>query len=225
MMSSDLILAAWLRRLEDKRGECREIAYILNAPSKNLRSSAALALCSDAGLAADSDLCAAVAVSVELIHSASLIIDDLPSMDDASVRRGREAHHLVFGPDVTVLTAVDMIALAFEAAESVPGLSGELSMSLSALVQGQRLDLKANGEALQAALRIHEGKTGALFSYALAGAGFACCLSAETIDRLRLAGRQTGVIFQLADDMIDRAWTPEKAGKDTEKDLEKYTHT
>src|SRR5207247_1090144 len=127
------------------------------------------------------------AAAIELVHAASLILDDLPSMDDAPLRRGRRANHLEFGEAIAILAAFGLLNLAFGtlARAHDPPLAGRLAALTSGavgpdgLIGGQALDLLATERGIDFEMleRIHRGKTGALFVAAatsgalIAGAG------------------------------------------------------
>ncbi|MEE2665459.1 MAG: polyprenyl synthetase family protein [Myxococcota bacterium] len=160
------------------------------------------------------------AAAVELIHSYSLIHDDLPCMDDDALRRGRPSVHVAFGESTAVLAGDALQALAFEAlgdraadAASAVGCLRELAgaAGASGLVGGQVDDLaveRGDGEpATQLAGRIesvHQRKSARLIAAAMACSARLAGADEPAIDRLRAAGGELGVAFQIADDWLDR---------------------
>jgi len=176
-----------------------------------------------------------VACAVEMVHAASLILDDLPCMDNALLRRGKPAVHRQFGEDVAILASVALLSRAFgvlAAARNVePQARAQLVARLAetvgdcGLVRGQFLDLHpAAGHSADAALATNELKTGVLLGLAvdmaaiLAGAGVAVCRS------LRAFALAAGQAFQIRDDFLDLPGNDSAlTGKDTGLDLGKAT--
>ena len=148
-----------------------------------------------------------VAAAVELVHTYSLIHDDLPCMDDDDERRGRPTVHVAFGEAVAVLAGDALLAAAFEVLAGAPADSvRELARAAGsrALVGGQADDLDVGSPAAAQIESIHQRKTGALLAVAvvegarLAGAG------EPALARLRRLGSCLGLGFQIADDLLDR---------------------
>lgn len=173
------------------------------------------------------------AAAVELIHTYSLVHDDLPCMDDDDLRRGRDACHIAFDVSTAVLTGDALQTLAFEVlsgAESIPDpVKSRLIQTLSRsagsrhLVGGQQLDLKGNNRrATEENVRdIHRRKTGALFSCSLEMGGLVAEVGEKQIEILRKAGHHMGLAFQITDDLLDESGSTEQMGKRTRKDREK----
>jgi geranylgeranyl diphosphate synthase type II len=158
-----------------------------------------------------------VATAVELIHTYSLIHDDLPCMDDDDERRGRPAVHIAFGEAVAVLAGDALLALAFEVvarAEGEPAPLLAVSRDLAAvagsleLVGGQVDDLQfetsEKGELEAARIEsVHARKSAALIEISVASGARLAGADSGTIARLRRFGRGVGVAFQIADDLLD----------------------
>ena len=225
MATTDEIIKKWTasRRAGNKL-LAGSMDYILNARSKHIRSQLAFQLGSDLSADTESDAFEALIVSVELMHSASLIIDDLPAMDNADMRRGKKAHHMVFGEGSTILTAMDMVASAFETVSFSPALTQGLADALHDLCAGQYEDINGGETDTESVLRIHRRKTGALFAYAFQGVGILSGMGPGRLDLLCSAGEELGIVFQLMDDLLDKTVTAEEAGKDTGKDSGRYVH-
>ena len=187
---------AELRRLmpaeTERVGEA--MAYTLLAPSKRVRP--ALTLLSAELCGGETGHAMVAACAVEMVHASSLILDDLPSMDDAAMRRGRPANHVVYGEAIAILAAFGLLDSAFGAIARgyEPALATRLTALLSdavgadGLIGGQAADLLATDQGISFEMleRIHRGKTGALFS-AAATAGAMTAGASARIDR-RAAG-------------------------------------
>jgi geranylgeranyl diphosphate synthase type II len=172
----------------------------------------------------------AVGVSVELVHAASLVLDDLPSMDDARRRRGRPALHVVHGVATAELAAVALLSRAMELAAVAPGMSApirarvvaELAAAVGAegCCAGQAADLAADTKALvlDDLEAIHAKKTGALFVAAVRGGALAGAAGEAMLEALTRFARNLGLAFQITDDVLDLTGDPERMGKDTKRD-------
>jgi geranylgeranyl diphosphate synthase, type II len=175
--------------------------------------------------------------AVEMVHTASLILDDLPSMDDASSRRGRPACHVVHGEATAILAAFALLNRAYEIlAEGWPdgpdaatrlGLAADLAraVGLDGMIAGQSEDLRMTDRAIdfQTLEFIHSRKTGALFTCAAAlGAAGARASAAETA-AVSAYAKNLGLAFQIVDDLIDVTGDAATAGKDVGQDLKKTT--
>lgn len=182
-----------------------------------------------------------LAAALELIHTYSLVHDDLPSMDDDPVRRGRPSTHVAHGVRAATLAGAAMIPLAARtAAEAAAALGledgarGRIVSALCAaagaggMVGGQMLDLEAEGRqvGLDALERIHRLKTGALLAVAPRLGGLAARADVRTLDALAVYGESLGLAFQITDDILDvtgsTAVLGKTAGRDTQ--LEKATY-
>ncbi|HMA16820.1 MAG TPA: polyprenyl synthetase family protein [Thermoanaerobaculia bacterium] len=172
----------------------------------------------------------AVAVAVEYVHSASLVLDDLPSMDDASRRRGRPALHLVHGVAIAELASVTLLARAFETVAKEPAIGpairARILTELAAAVGGagccggQAADLAADPGSigLEELEAIHARKTGALFVAAVRGGALAGGSSEAALEALTLYARNLGLAFQITDDLLDEEGDPGTLGKDIRRD-------
>jgi geranylgeranyl pyrophosphate synthase len=171
-----------------------------------------------------------VAVAVEYAHSASLVLDDLPSMDNAVRRRGRSALHLVFGVAIAELASVTLLARAFETIAKEPAIGGAVRTrivgELAAAVGsagccgGQAADLAADPGSigLEDLESIHARKTGALFVAAVRGGALAGGATEAVLEALTLYARNLGLAFQITDDLLDEEGHPGIIGKDVRKD-------
>jgi geranylgeranyl diphosphate synthase, type II len=171
------------------------------------------------------------ACAVECIHTFSLIHDDLPCMDDDELRRGHPTCHVVFGEAIALLAGDALQAFAFEILASSPcspphnpaRLVAELSRACGslALVGGQVLDLEAEGTPVgEPALRsIHLAKTSALLSASLTLWAMVAGASQQQLDALSQFGGQTGLAFQVIDDILDVTQDSHTLGKSAGKDI------
>ncbi len=209
----------------------RAMSYTALAPSKQVRAVLVL-LCAEL-CRGDAARAVPAAASIELVHAASLILDDLPSMDDAPLRRGRRANHLEFGEATAILAAFGLLNLAYGAlAQSYdPPLAARMASLLSdavgpdGLIGGQELDLRATDREItfETLERIHRGKTGALFVAAAACGALTAGAAAEPIAALTAYAKNLGLAFQIVDDLLDVAGTTADTGKAVRADARKTT--
>jgi geranylgeranyl pyrophosphate synthase len=205
--------------------------YTALAPSKRVRAGLTLLTAELCGRANDGTIAAAAAV--ELVHSASLILDDLPSMDDAPLRRGKAACHIAFGEAVAVLAAFGLLNLAYSTlarsldpplAARVTTLFGD-AVGSDGLIGGQAEDLAATDQQIsfETLERIHRRKTGALFSAAAVAGALTAGAAPPQIAALEAYAKNLGLAFQIVDDLLDVEGDPAETGKATRTDLKKTT--
>jgi geranylgeranyl diphosphate synthase type II len=204
--------------------------YSLLAGGKRLRPILALAASEAVGGRAEAAL--DLACAVEMIHTYSLIHDDLPCMDDDDFRRGRPTNHKVYGDAIATLAGDALLTDAFEvlarsARDSVaPALVLETVAELSraagssGMVAGQVADLMSEGKALSLDQLedLHSRKTGALFLAAIKGGARLGGANSWQLEALDAYGRALGLAFQVVDDFLDVEASPEQMGKRTHKD-------
>jgi geranylgeranyl diphosphate synthase, type II len=179
-----------------------------------------------------------LACAIEMVHACSLILDDLPSMDDASLRRGRPTVHRVYGEAVSLLAALGLLnrayALVAEASHrlslrryTAEDMVHHLAAAIGSdgLIGGQALDLLANPEGMSLDLLeyIHSHKTGALFMAAAEIGAMAADARRRDLEIVSRFAKNLGLAFQIADDLLDVLGTPEETGKDTGQDTAKVT--
>jgi geranylgeranyl diphosphate synthase type II len=208
--------------------------YSLEAQGKRIRPVACLASCEAVAGAGAVELAEAPAAALELIHTYSLIHDDLPCMDDDDLRRGRPSNHRVFGEALAVLAGDALLTRAFgllaEADELPPTVRTAMIAALAeaagslGMVGGQALDVAAEGGGeidLPRLQYIHTRKTGALFSAACRLGGLAGGGSPEAVRRLARLGEKLGLAFQIVDDLLDETGKSETLGKESGRDRER----
>jgi geranylgeranyl diphosphate synthase type II len=204
----------------------KAIEYSLMAGGKRLRP----ALVMESAIAcggANEPAALAAAVAIELIHTFSLVHDDLPAMDDDDLRRGRPTNHKVFGEAMAILAGDAMVTLAFEVLADAGGVRAaqlvrELATAAGAagMIGGQVLDIECETQSLSLnqLQQIHRMKTGALLRHACRMGAIAAHASQEQLVGIEDYGQHLGLAFQIVDDILDVTATPEQLGKRTNKD-------
>lgn len=189
--------------------------YSLLSGGKRLRPLLTLAATHDLG----GDVQAALipACALELVHTYSLIHDDLPSMDDDDMRRGKPSLHKAFNEGLAILTGDFLFTNAFELLGAAPHLGTEQKLQLiqtissaagsEGMIGGQVVDIAQKGEACPAKLKewIDEKKTAALFMASLECGGIVAQATQEDQKALRTIGGEFGMVFQLFDDIADHS--------------------
>jgi geranylgeranyl pyrophosphate synthase len=192
----------------------RAVRHSLFAGGKRLRPILCLAAAQALGASPDDVL--APACGLELIHTYSLVHDDLPAMDDAPLRRGAPTSHVQFGEAVAILAGDALLTEGLAVLARYPEGERYATAKLSVLdvvtraigsegmIGGQVSDLEAlPGDGEQELLSIHEAKTGRLIRAALVAGGLYAFAPQETLARLDACGRALGLAFQIRDDLLD----------------------
>ncbi|MEB3242474.1 MAG: farnesyl diphosphate synthase [Cyanobacteriota bacterium] len=215
---------------EQPEGLRDAMRYSLLAGGKRLRPILCLAACELAG--APADLAMPTAVALEMVHTMSLIHDDLPAMDNDDLRRGRPTSHKMFGEAMAILAGDALLTRAFEmvalrspgvAPERLLAVVGELSRAAGApgLVGGQVVDLDSEGKEVDLATLeyIHLHKTGALLRACVVCGALVGGAREDLLTSLRVYARGIGLAFQIIDDILDVTASSEVLGKTAGKDL------
>ena len=174
---------------------------------------------------------AQVAAALEMIHTGSLIHDDLPAMDDDDYRRGRLTNHKKFGEALAILAGdalfLDPYALIAQAdlpSQTKVDLIANLSLASGSMgmVAGQVLDMEGEGQqlSLEALQTIHANKTGKLLAFPFQAAGIIAELDKKLQNQLKTVGELIGLAFQVRDDILDVTASFEEIGKTPQKDLQ-----
>lgn len=211
------------------------MAYSLLAGGKRLRPLLVLLTCEACGGTVEAALPAACAI--EMVHTYSLIHDDLPSMDNDDLRRGRPTNHKVFGDGMAILAGDALLTLAFEViARDIqpPAVAATCCADLASasgwcgMVAGQVADLEAEssdpssrGDAKSQLIQleaIHRRKTGRLLTSAVTLGARVAQSSPDLMNRLEQFGIRVGLAFQIADDLLDVTGDAAKLGKEVRKD-------
>ena len=213
----------------------RAMRYSVLAGGKRLRP----ILCLECGrlFGVDDEALLRAAAALELVHTYSLIHDDLPAMDNDDMRRGKPTSHRVFGEAMAILAGDGLLTLAFEII-SQPGLiPAELQLQLihelayalgtRGLIGGQVADLAAvHTDVSEATLRyIHRTKTGALICAAARMGALIAGAPDDDLGRVTQYGERVGLAFQIADDLLDVLGTEQELGKTVHKDSDQHKAT
>jgi len=214
------------RQIESRLKEA--LSYTLSAPGKRLRSALVLWCCELIGGQVNHNAEIAAA-AIEMVHTYSLVHDDLPAMDNDDLRRGLPTCHKAFDEATAILTGDALLTLAFEIlakevddSATAVKLISQLARDSgpSGMIAGQMADLKAekvggNKELLE---YIHTNKTAKMFRCATATGAICGCATDEQRDRLSEYGLKIGLGFQIADDILDVSASSEHLGKTAGKD-------
>ena len=204
------------------------VRYSLLAPGKRFRPIVTLLAAAEFGAAEGAAL--DLGCALEMIHAASLILDDLPSMDDAGLRRGLPTIHRAFDEATAILAGVGLLNHAYAVIAADQGLPARLRAELagraaqavgfSGLIAGQARDLFDRDQLRDPSVleRLNHEKTGVLIVAAAQGGGIVAGAPDEAIEALGAFARHIGLAFQIRDDLIDAQASPEAAGKDVGKD-------
>lgn len=196
------------------------------------------ALCFAAGqtFGAPAEKLSRAAAAIEMIHAYSLIHDDLPAMDDDDLRRGRETCHVKFDEATAILAGDRLQSMAFHAIAADANLPpeirakiiGELAGSAAKMVDGQYLDLEAEGKTvtIEEIETIHQSKTGAMICVAARAGAIIAEAREKELEAISAYALSLGLLFQITDDLLDITQTTEILGKTAGKDIsaEKATY-
>jgi geranylgeranyl diphosphate synthase, type II len=214
----------------------RAMRYSLFAGGKRVRP----ILCIDAAQATGADTMGVenAACTLELIHTYSLIHDDLPALDNDDLRRGRPTCHKVFGEAMAILAGDALLTLAFQVLAQLPGtdatrkvrLIEELSVAsgtVRGMIGGQVHDIEGEGQPPTAELleSIHRAKTGALLKASVRMGAIYAGADAEQLGALSCYGEHVGLAFQILDDILDVEQSSEALGKTAGKDAQQQKIT
>lgn len=209
----------------------RAMRYSALAPGKRLRPILCMAACAEVGGSWPDALDAACAT--ELVHCFSLIHDDLPSIDDDALRRGRPTCHVEFGEGIAILAGDALFALAFEAilhSKREPARCAAIlarASGSSGLVGGEVIDILTEGQPFDERNLelIHRRKTGALIAASCEIGAILGGADEATIGAVRSYGEHIGLAFQIADDILNETSTAEELGKSAGSDRERKKAT
>jgi geranylgeranyl diphosphate synthase type II len=212
------------------------LEYSVLAGGKRLRPALVLEAWRACGGAGDSERSAlAAAGAIELIHTFSLVHDDLPAMDDDDLRRGKPTNHRVFGEAMAILAGDAMTTIAFEllardaAAAAAPALIRELAAAAgpAGMIGGQVIDMEGQNTSfsLDQLVNLHRMKTGALLTAACRMGAIAAEAHDSAMRSITDYGLHVGLAFQIVDDLLDVTSTPQQVGKLTGKDARKGKNT
>ena len=215
----------------------RAMRHSVFAGGKRLRP----ILCMEAGRMVDGSLPRGIeelGAALEMLHTYSLIHDDLPALDNDDLRRGRPTCHKVFGEAIAILAGDALQTLAYETlarlhcpAEARVRIIEEIAHgtgTVDGMIGGQVVDLEAEHTKpdVQMLEYIHRSKTAALITSSVVSGGLYAGADGNTVEKLRSFGRSVGLAFQIVDDVLDVTQTSEQLGKTAGKDMaaEKATY-
>lgn len=214
----------------------RAMLYSLEAGGKRIRPILVIAGAEAVGGTADRVMSAALAM--EMIHTFSLIHDDLPAMDDDSLRRGKPTNHKVFGEAVAILAGDGLLAEAFYTLANQKSVSDPqailrtirdvaLATGGRGMTGGQVMDVEATGTRIgeDQLTRLHLYKTGALLKASVTAGATLCSASDDEIQALSRYGEAVGLAFQITDDILDVRGDQSELGKDVGSDEDKDKST
>jgi geranylgeranyl diphosphate synthase type II len=213
----------------------RAMRYSLFAGGKRIRPTLCLEAANAVG--GETDGIAACACTLELVHTYSLIHDDLPALDNDDYRRGKLTNHKVFGDAMAILAGDALLTLAFQVLAELPvqedrkcRLMGELataSGTVGGMIGGQVADLEGEGKSPDAALleTIHRAKTGALLRASLRMGAICAGAGKEQYAALSCYGEHVGLAFQIVDDILDVEESSAALGKTAGKDAAQHKIT
>jgi len=235
----DQALKKYLPEMSGPKEELfKAMSYSLFAGGKRLRPILCIAAAETIGGSHEDVM--PVACALEMIHTYSLIHDDLPAMDDDDMRRGKPTNHMVFGDAMAILAGDGLLTEAFRVMacpellerigaerfqrviEIVSSASGPHGM-----VFGQALDIRAENEKIDTSQMeiIHEHKTGALLKASVTTGAILGRASENNVESFEQYGKNIGLAFQISDDILDIEGDSEQMGKPTGSDLERGKNT
>lgn len=211
--------------------------YSLEAGGKRIRPMLVFAVLSSFGVDVERGIPAAVAI--EMIHTYSLIHDDLPCMDDDDLRRGKPTNHKVFGEDVAVLAGDALLTYSFQVIAEMnhPDVTAEMKLELIAeisksagaegMVGGQIADMEGENKqlTLEELQYMHEHKTGKLLQASILSGAILASASAAQREHLRQFAFHLGLAFQIRDDILDIEGSQELLGKPIGSDMTNHKST
>ncbi|WP_091497212.1 polyprenyl synthetase family protein [Amphibacillus marinus] len=213
----------------------KSMLYSIQAGGKRIRPILMMASCEAFGGQAEAVM--PLAIALEMVHTYSLIHDDLPAMDDDEFRRGQPTNHIKFGEATAILAGDALLTLSFQVISEAEQLTADqktyaiarLSQTAGAtgMVGGQSLDLLAEGQeiSLEQLEEIHHLKTGQLLIYAMEMGAFIAGASSANIEVIKKCARASGLVFQIQDDILDINGDQAKIGKDLGSDIERDKST
>lgn len=225
----DTIMPSYIERIEAPEIIKESMIYSLNAGGKRLRPILLFATLHAFGKDEKQGL--DVACALEMIHTYSLIHDDLPSMDDDDLRRGKPTNHKVYGEAVAILAGDGLLTHSFEIIANSKELSDNLKTNIiaflaqaagpSGMVGGQVADLLGENKELnvEELEYIHEHKTGKLLRFAVVAGAIIAGASKEQLEYLDQFARHLGLAFQIKDDILDIEGNEEQIGKRVGSDV------
>ncbi|MFA6848917.1 MAG: polyprenyl synthetase family protein [Selenomonadaceae bacterium] len=223
------------RKIAQDKTLCDAMNYSLMAGGKRLRPVLLMAAADAVGGRGTDYLCTACAI--EMIHTYSLIHDDLPAMDNDDYRRGKLTNHKVYGDGMAVLAGDALLTMAFEVMLQQPASSAEARLAVvkemsraagpNGMVGGQAIDLESENKHIdmKRLQQMHMGKTGALFCAAIRSGAILAGTDEEQLTALTLYAEKFGMAFQITDDILDVTGSEKVIGKPVGSDKRNHKST
>lgn len=231
----DSILPTFIEQLNAPKTLKDSMLYSLNAGGKRLRPVLLLAVLHSYGK--QEELGYRTACAVEMVHTYSLIHDDLPCMDDDDLRRGKPTNHKVFGEAIAVLAGDGLLTESFRVIADCNQLSDPVKIKLIAelskaagaegMVGGQTADMEGENKtiSLEELEYIHEHKTAKLLEFSIVAGAIIAGATEEEIKKLRVFAHHFGIAFQIRDDILDVEGDEKKIGKPVGSDQDNHKTT
>lgn len=211
--------------------------YSINAGGKRIRP--ILLFATIESFSRDMDIGTDVASALEMIHTYSLIHDDLPAMDNDDFRRGKPTNHKVFGDAMAILAGDGLLTLSFEVISNIshPDITSDMKIELirmiakaagpEGMVGGQVADIDGEGKTLTVdeLVYIHRHKTGDLLTFAVESGAVLSRVDDKTRRTLKNFAQELGLVFQIKDDILDIEGDEKKLGKPVGSDIAKAKNT
>jgi geranylgeranyl diphosphate synthase type II len=212
--------------------------YSLSAGGKRLRPILCIAAAETVG--GDTQRVLPAACALEMIHTYSLIHDDLPAMDDDELRRGKPTSHIAFDEATAILAGDALLTLAFEILSSIDPMQEKYAVDwlrviriistaagYKGMIEGQIRDLDAEGQhlSLDELKRMHSLKTGALIEASICSGAILANATSEQIEKLRIYAENIGLAFQVTDDILNVEGDPAVMGKSVGTDANRKKST
>lgn len=226
-------IESWITELTKDCGEIQPLAEAVNYSldgGKRLRP--ILAAMTAEMLGGDESIAKYLAVGIECIHNYSLVHDDLPCMDNDSLRHGKPCTHVKYGEDMAVITGDALLNLAFQIMLSAPNIDNDYVKAvkyigdmagLNGMVGGQCLDLKDKDDSevkLSEIIELNRLKTSCLFRAGVVGTAIMLKCAPDTLKNLEKFADCLGIIFQIVDDILDITSSENVLGKNVGSDIE-----
>ncbi|UCZ55271.1 polyprenyl synthetase family protein [Bacillus shivajii] len=232
----DKKLPIYIESLQSPEKLKASMIYSLEAGGKRVRP--LLLLATLHGFSKPLEIGYDVASALEMVHTYSLIHDDLPSMDDDDLRRGKPTNHIIYGEAMATLAGDALLTKSFQLISCSEHLTSERKVDLiqrisraigpEGMVGGQVADMEAEGKSLQAEdlQQIHERKTGDLLAVAVEAGAMIAEADVEDVQLLRQFAQHVGLAFQIKDDILDIEGDEEELGKPvgSDEDNDKNTY-
>lgn len=219
--------------LEEKLSQAME--YSLMSGGKRLRP--VLLMAAADAVSGSGEKFLTVATAMEMIHTYSLIHDDLPAMDNDDYRRGKFTNHKVFGEATAILAGDALLTLAFEVITRQKNISPEILLKVvqeistaagaAGMVGGQSIDIESEGKkiSMPTLQKMHMGKTGALFRAAIRSGAILAGANPQQLDALTTYAEKFGLAFQITDDILDVTGDEKNLGKPVGSDAKNNKST